>query len=79
LIGSPLLITDGYLYGNRDCQASKGFDKHVPDGDAGFCWCVGIYLDCWDLGNTLMRISKANASAAVWILIDGRLSYLRSE
>jgi len=24
------------LYGNRDCQASKGFDKHVSDGDAGF-------------------------------------------
>ena len=23
-------------YGNRDCQASKGFDKHVSDGDAGF-------------------------------------------
>ena len=24
-------------YGNWDCQASKGFDKHVPDGDASFC------------------------------------------
>jgi hypothetical protein len=24
------------IYGNRDCQASKGFDKHVSDGDAGF-------------------------------------------
>jgi hypothetical protein len=23
-------------YGNRDCQASKGFDKYVPDDDAGF-------------------------------------------
>ena len=24
------------FYGNRDCQASKGLDKHVSDGDAGF-------------------------------------------
>ena len=23
-------------YGNQDCQASKGFDKHVRDDDAGF-------------------------------------------
>jgi len=54
-------------YGNRDCQASKGFDKYVPDGDAGFCWLVEIYLARWDLGNTLMRISNANASAAARI------------
>ena len=24
------------VYGNQDCQASKGLDKHVLDGDAGF-------------------------------------------
>ena len=23
-------------YGNWDCQASKGFDKHIRDDDAGF-------------------------------------------
>ena len=31
-------------YGNQDCQASKGFDKHVPDGDASFVdICIKIY------------------------------------
>ena len=30
----PALYT--VSYGNRHCQASKGFDKHVSDGDAGF-------------------------------------------
>ena len=23
-------------YGNRDCQASKGFDKHIQDDNASF-------------------------------------------
>jgi hypothetical protein len=35
----------GY-YGNRHCQASKGFDKHVRDDDAGFVDTSKIYLDC---------------------------------
>ena len=34
------------LYGNRHCQASKGFDKHVRDDDAGFVDTSKIYLDC---------------------------------
>ena len=25
------------VYGKRDCQASKGFDKHVAEGDASSC------------------------------------------
>jgi hypothetical protein len=33
-------------YGNRHCQASKGFDKHVRDDDAGFVDTSKIYLDC---------------------------------
>ena len=32
-------------YGNRHCQASKGFDKHVRDDDAGFVDTSKIYLD----------------------------------
>ena len=31
-------------YGNRHCQASKGFDKHVRDDDAGFVDTSKIYL-----------------------------------
>ena len=31
-----LAVAMALHYGNRDCQASKGFDKHVQDDDAGF-------------------------------------------
>jgi len=34
------------MYGNWHCQASKGFDKHVRDDDAGFVDTSKIYLDC---------------------------------
>ena len=30
------------MYENQDYQASKGFDKYITEGDAGFCWCVEI-------------------------------------
>ena len=31
------------LYGNRDCQASEGFAKHVVEGDADSCCCNQIF------------------------------------
>ena len=31
------------LYGNRDCQASEGFAKHVAEGDADGCCCNQIF------------------------------------
>jgi len=36
LLAMAVLPAPAGPYGNRDCQASKGLDKHVSDGDAGF-------------------------------------------
>ena len=36
---SPREQCKALLYGNPDCQASKGFAKHISEGDADFCCC----------------------------------------
>jgi len=53
-------------YGDRDCQASKSFDKHDPDDDAGF-------VDVFRLLGLRRHLDAHQASALE--LIDARSSY----
>ena len=66
------------IYGNRDAQASEGFDKHVKDGHAGHCWRDGTIFISEDLGDPDDNIIYDHKSSGMLSRISRMLRILLS-